>query len=83
MFRPIGQANELGFYEAFATGPFYTREQLLAEWSTPVQRAFNAAHTTCSACRGQGVRVSRNVQGVVRENVGCSTCGGLGVVPRV
>jgi DnaJ-class molecular chaperone len=79
VYKPLGLPNSEGFYQSFATSPEYKGQFA----STLDQQVFNAMHTTCSACNGQGVRVTRRGRIVEREAVGCDTCQGLGVVPNV
>lgn len=58
------------------------KQSLLDAWSTPEQQIFNLMHRQCPACRGRGYAVYRSRGELVRENVGCDNCLGLGVVPK-
>lgn len=55
---------------------------LLDQWSTPDQQIFNLMHKQCPVCRGRGYAVYRSKGELVRENVGCDKCLGLGVLPK-
>jgi hypothetical protein len=60
------------------------REALHEAWTTTEQRKYNAEHTTCEACRGRGYKTFRGKNGqLVREAMGCSTCLGVGAVPKL
>lgn len=78
MFKPIGLRNEAGFYPSFEYNP----QTLLELWSTPEQRSYNASTCTCPECKGWGYKVQRRGREVIRENVGCDLCLGLGKIPR-
>lgn len=83
MYKLVGTANAQGFFQAFETLDDETaREALRSSFSTVDQHIFNAMHTTCPKCSGQGYAVYRQGRRVIRESVGCSKCLGLGVVPR-
>jgi hypothetical protein len=82
MFKLIGVPNANGFFSAFETlDDEAAKEALRSSFSTVDQHIFNAMHTTCTKCNGQGYAVYRQGRRVIRENVGCSRCLGLGVVP--
>jgi hypothetical protein len=78
MFKPIGTPNGAGFYQAFSYDP----QKLPELWSTPEQRAYNDSTKTCPCCRGWGYKIHRRGREVIRDNVGCETCGGLGKIPK-
>jgi hypothetical protein len=59
-----------------------SRLGLMDAWSTPEQRQYNAAHTTCPSCQGQGYHVYKRSREVIREAVGCDTCLGTAAVRR-
>lgn len=56
-------------------------EYIKSLFSSPEQRAYNASHKTCKACRGRGYKCWRSARGVEQENVGCDVCLGTGGVP--
>lgn len=79
-FNPITQVNgyaiKPGYYGSFVTStPEEARQALIESWSTPEQRAFNAAHKECPRCHGRGY--TRKDQ-----RVGCHVCRGTGSVPK-
>lgn len=88
MYRPInpilevnGHAIPPGFYSSFEIADdAESKRAFIESFSTPEQRAYNASKRTCGDCRGLGYYVYRNRGQLVRENVGCDTCGGTGAL---
>jgi len=80
VFRPLGSKDARGFYSSFEIA---SETELLSQWSTPEQQAYNASTKQCPDCRGWGYRIQRRGKEVTRENVGCQTCLGLGKIPSI
>ena len=82
MFKTIGVPNAAGFYPAFSYDP----RKLPELWSTPEQREYNQDNRqnwcTCPVCKGWGYKMQRRGRQVIRENVGCPECLGLGKVAK-
>jgi hypothetical protein len=81
MYKPINKIPSSEFYEAFEVAD---DGELLAQWSTPEQRAYNKAHKTCPACKGRGyeVKFDKTTRRVEVDSVGCYQCMGTGAVLR-
>jgi Zn ribbon nucleic-acid-binding protein len=82
MYKPINKLPMSEFYAAFEIA---ADDDLLLQWSTPEQREFNAAHTTCPTCEGRGYATywDKNSRTLVRECIGCDTCLGTGSIKKV
>lgn len=91
MYRPISPITQVngydiqpGFYQSVEiASDAESRRAFLEAFATPEQRAYNASKVTCSDCRGHGYYIYRERGALVRENVGCNTCKGIGAVPRM
>lgn len=56
------------------------RQALMDSWSSPEHQIYNLMHRTCPKCQGKGYAVYRSRRQVVREQIGCDRCLGLGAI---